>query len=182
MPELPATGESLNWSSSKPSDSAFSRTLSSAARRRFSSVTLPPFTLPPGSSNCGLTSTTPSAPSRRRKANPRSMERAATKLTSTLKKSNGPGASPSDSFFQSTPSRLVTRGSSRSDGWQLAAADVDRGHVGRAVREQRLGEAAGRRAHVDGTRARDRARKQIERGPQLEAATADGRHGYCDKS
>ena len=43
------------------------------------------------------------------------MLRAATKLTSTVKKSNGPSATASDSRFQSTPSSDVTRGSARSD-------------------------------------------------------------------
>ena len=43
------------------------------------------------------------------------MLRAATKLTSTVKKSNGPSATASDSRRQSTPSSDVTRGSARSD-------------------------------------------------------------------
>src|SRR6185503_171370 len=59
----------------------------------------------------------PWAPGRRRKASARSMLRAATKLTSTVKKSNGPSASLSGSFRQSTPSRLVTRASARSAEW-----------------------------------------------------------------
>ena len=44
------------------------------------------------------------------------MLRAATKLTSTVKKSNGPSASLSDSFRQSTPSSDVTRASAPSVG------------------------------------------------------------------
>ena len=98
-----------------PSPSPRVRTLSRASRR--SAVVSAPgaFSLRSGSSNCGLTSTTPSAPGRRRNASPRSMLRAATKLTSTVKKSNGPSAIASDSRFQSTPSSDVTRSSARSD-------------------------------------------------------------------
>ena len=44
------------------------------------------------------------------------MLRAETKLTSTVKKSNGPSASLSESFRQSTPSREVTRASALSAG------------------------------------------------------------------
>ena len=117
MPLPPATGESAARRTVKPRRDAFSagaRAPRAAARGR----DLPPASLPPrsirsGSSNCGLTSTTPSAPSRKRKASPRSMLRAATKLTSTVKKSNGPGARESASVFQSAPSRLSTRASPR---------------------------------------------------------------------
>ena len=109
---------------------ARSRTLASASSRRRAVSVPAAFTRWSGSSNCGLTSTTPSAPARSRNASARSMLRAATKLTSTVKKSNGPSATASDSRLQSTPSSDVTRGSARSDGCSWPWPDVDREHAG----------------------------------------------------
>ena len=61
------------------------------------------------------------------------MLRAATKLTSTVKKSNGPGSRCSDSVFQSVCSWLSTRGSAAQPRVQLPLPHVDRGDVGRAL-------------------------------------------------
>jgi len=123
------TGESRWASTVKPSASASCRRRPRRARAS-RIVHRPSFTRWLGSSNCGLTSTTPSAPSRRRKASERSIFRAATKLTSTVKKSNGPGATASDRAFQSVRSKFSTRAS--------AASRDQVGHVPRLRRSRAL--------------------------------------------
>ena len=72
------------------------------------------------------------------------MVRAAMKLTSTVKKSNGPAAVVSGSVFQCTPVEVGHARVVAQRRVQLSAADVDGGDVRGAVRQERLGEAAGR--------------------------------------
>ena len=115
VPLPPATGESSSSSNENPSASARARTFATASRLRFGSATSPPTTWRSGSSNCGFTRTTPCAPGRNRNASGRNMFRAATKLTSTAKKSNGPSATSSDTRRKSVPSSDTTRSSSRRD-------------------------------------------------------------------
>ena len=54
---------------------------------------------------------------------------------------------------------------------ELTTPDVDREHRRRAGLEQAVGEPAGRRAEIEGPRARHRRPRSVERGGELLAAT-----------
>ena len=103
------------------------------------------------------------------------MLRAAMKLTSTVKKSNGPGAVDKR---QRLPVHALEVGDARvalQRRVELALAHVDGGDVGGAVRQQRLGEAARRGADIDRARAAQACREAeaLDGGLELEPAATD---------
>jgi hypothetical protein len=81
------------------------------------------------------------------------MLRAATKLTSTVKKSKRAGRDVREAVLNSVFSRLVTRGSRSQVGRELSVSRIDGAHAGGAAGKQDRHEAAGGCAHINGARA-----------------------------
>jgi hypothetical protein len=62
---------------------------------------------------------------------------------------------------------------------ELAVADIERDHARRSCLQEAVGEPAGRRTEVEGSRAVDRDREAIERGGKLLAAARDEARGLA---
>ena len=87
----------------------------------------------------------------------------------------GPERPPGVSVRTLTRSRTVTRGSSRRRRIELPVPDVHGVDVGCATLEQAVGEAAGRRARIEGAPAVDGDGEARQCGLELQAAPADER-------
>ena len=173
LPSAPRSGDSIQPMMVAPAAARASIDLdrTRSVHRRVADHAATPPTSGPAGLELRLHQQHESAPGRgARPAAPGSTARSEMNDRSATTRSTGPPIASGVRCRTLARSRTSTRGSLAQARVELAVADVDGDHLRRAALEQAVGEAAGRRAGVEGPRPRDVDPEPLERGVELLAA------------
>ena len=173
LPFWPVMGDGVEPTRVNPTSAPAAATSSSTRACTAGSRMTPLRTSSRPASNCGFTSATTSAPSRRTAATAGRIWRSEMNETSMTTMSTGPGQigerqMPGVEVLDDDDARIVAQ-----PPVELPVADVERDDARGAALQQHVGEAAGRGADVERLAAGDGDAEGVERVRELQAAAAD---------